>query len=541
MSADVLRAFARFRRRDLRVRAWDLFLEAAFVMGVTAAAMLLLDRLAFEAGLARPHLSTPGMLLATLGGTLVLAVLVSLLRLLLRPTPPAVLAWRVDRAAGTEERFLSALEVASSGGGGVFRDALARDAARSVERLPASSVVPPARVGYRWAIALWLLAGGVLYAFPPRLHPAPRADFDADPLRGPAPLEVAFRDGSVGAIHEFAWDFGDGNSGTGEEATHVYERPGRYTARLRLRGPGGTSERSREVEVLPPDRASADFRGAPLKGRGRLEVRFENLSRNAKRFEWDFGDGAGSGEAAPAHVYSRPGLYSVRLKAANDLGEDVRVRERYVKVAHPDEPIADFRALPREGEAPLEVGFEDLSTGAVAEWLWDFGEIFRGEENVSREPNPVHVYRMPGWYAVRLRVRGPHGEDEEEKVRFVHVKGGGEGPGEGGGRGAGPRPPKPRGAGGLGGRLESEPPPRRPVTLVPEELKAHAAGTDLKETDVVFTRPAAGGGEKPREEPLKTVLPRYTRVAEDSIERERVPPALRDSLRRYYEGLPGPR
>src|SRR5436190_13213011 len=57
MGEEILREFGRFRRRHLWVRGLDLFLEAAFVMTITAAAMLLVDRLAFELGIAASHLA----------------------------------------------------------------------------------------------------------------------------------------------------------------------------------------------------------------------------------------------------------------------------------------------------------------------------------------------------------------------------------------------------------------------------------------------------------------------------------------------------
>jgi PKD repeat protein len=218
---------------------------------------------------------------------------------------------------------------------------------------------------------------------------------------------VFFQDGSIGAIDEFLWDFGDGRIGSGEKTTHVYERPGTYTARLTLLGPGGSSEKTCSIEVLPPDRAVADFRGKPLKGRGVLEVAFENLSKNHKRSAWDFGDGATSAEDGPVHVYTTPGLYTVRLSVENDLGKDEMIREKYVKVAHTDEPIADFRAIPREGDAPLEVYFEDSSTGLIKEWSWDFGDLRSPPaERTSPERNTTHVYRTPGRYTVRLKVKG---------------------------------------------------------------------------------------------------------------------------------------
>jgi PKD repeat protein len=544
MGDDVLREFGRYRRRHLWVRGWDLFLEAAFVMTVTAAAMLLVDRLVFEVGLADPHLSLPGRVLATLAGTLALAAVLAAGVLFLRPTPPAEIAWKLDRAAGGEERFLSALELAGGGGGGPFAGALCRDAVQVARRAEPSRVLPRAPVGYRWGILLSLAAGGALYAFPARPYDAPRADFDAFPRRGPAPLTVAFEDASLGAIQTFSWDFGDGQTARGESATHIYDRPGTYSARLRLRGPGGESSKTCEIEVLSPDRPAADFRARPVKGRAPLEVRFENLSQNARRFAWNFGDGAVASDAAPLHTYREPGLYDVRLRATNDVAEDEQVRARYVKVAHPDEPLADFRALPREGEAPLEVFFEHLATGAITEWEWDFGDARAGAQSLSSERNPTHVYRSPGRYTVRLRVKGPHGEDVEEKARYIVVKDQGQGPGGGGGgtsSGQSGRDRNPGGAGRRAGKLESEKTARPKVELDRQLVKPHKPGQDLVEKPVqVFSQNPTGTGQ-PQDQPLERVLPHYKRAAEDSIERERIPPALRDYLRRYYESLAPPK
>src|SRR5262245_41696007 len=110
MGEDILREFGRFRRRHLWVRGLDLFLEAAFVMTITAAGMLLVDRLAFELGFAAPHLSQRAMVAASMLLPLGLSAAFAAAALLLRPTPPARIAWQLDRASGGEERILSALE-----------------------------------------------------------------------------------------------------------------------------------------------------------------------------------------------------------------------------------------------------------------------------------------------------------------------------------------------------------------------------------------------------------------------------------------------
>lgn len=541
---EILKEFDRFRRRHRWVRGLDLFLEAAFVMTITAAGMLLVDRLAFELGFSLPHLSQRARIATTLVAPVLLSAAFAAASLMLRPTPPARLAWQLDRAAGGEERLLSALEFAAAGGGGPFAAALYRDAARIARENRPAEVLPRAPVGYRWGILLSLGVGGILWAYPPQLYGVPIADFDASPLRGPAPLEVSFKDASIGAIDEFAWDYGDGQTGTGENSRHVYEKAGRYNAVLTLRGPGGSSEKTCSIEVLPGDRVSADFRGKPLKGRGTLEVAFENLSKNVKRQVWDFGDGTRSEEAEPVHVYSGPGLFTVSLTAENDLGKDEKVREKYVKIAHPDEPIADFRAMPREGDKPLEVYFEDLSSGLLSSWSWDFGDLRSGADRVSEERNPTHVYKTPGHYTVWLRVKGPHGEDVEEKVRYILVKE----PGDGGGGGKNspkkpkpePKPQNPRSGAGIGdGRLEGEPSKRPEVHLIPEELKHHKPGTKMEEKVLnVYTNKDKQNGEGPAQQvPLDQVLPQFQRAAEDAIDREQIAPAYRDHVRRYYEDL----
>lgn len=47
-------------------------------------------------------------------------------------------------------------------------------------------------------------------------------------------------------------------------------------------------------------------------------IRFSNASTDADSYEWDFGDGSGSEEEEPFHVFADPGNYEVVLKASND-------------------------------------------------------------------------------------------------------------------------------------------------------------------------------------------------------------------------------
>src|SRR5260370_906624 len=81
--------------------------------------------------------------------------------------------------------------------------ARSREAVRAPQETGPARVLPRAPLGSRWGIVLSLFIGGLPWAYPPQLYDAPLADLDATPRRGPAPLEVFFQDGSIGAIDEF--------------------------------------------------------------------------------------------------------------------------------------------------------------------------------------------------------------------------------------------------------------------------------------------------------------------------------------------------
>ncbi len=81
------------------------------------------------------------------------------------------------------------------------------------------------------------------------------------------------------------------------------------------------------------------------------------------------------------------------------------------------EVAAEFTSQARQGEAPLEVQFTDLSRGAIDVWRWDFGD----GSAPSYERQPVHVYQLPGRYTVSLEVYGVGENGSIEKENFIYV------------------------------------------------------------------------------------------------------------------------
>ena len=56
-------------------------------------------------------------------------------------------------------------------------------------------------------------------------------------------------------------------------------------------------------------------------------VYFKNTSEGAITFDWDFGDGSGSTEENPSHVYTERGVFTILLVATNTDGSDKASRD----------------------------------------------------------------------------------------------------------------------------------------------------------------------------------------------------------------------
>jgi PKD repeat protein len=81
------------------------------------------------------------------------------------------------------------------------------------------------------------------------VYAAPKANFSAAPASGKAPLQVNFTDKSTGLVTGWLWKFGDGATSTDESPDHTYEKPGTYTAKLTVTGPGGSGTKTLSIRV----------------------------------------------------------------------------------------------------------------------------------------------------------------------------------------------------------------------------------------------------------------------------------------------------
>ncbi|AKB56538.1 PKD domain-containing protein [Methanosarcina barkeri] len=126
-------------------------------------------------------------------------------------------------------------------------------------------------------------------------------------------------------MESVSWDFeNDGVTDTNESnPVREFTTPGNYTVNLTASNSNGTNSKLATITVTEnpePVLPVANFSTNVSEGYAPLVVQFNDSSKNATGWHWDFGDGANSTEKNPMHIYTVAGTYTVNLTASNEYG-----------------------------------------------------------------------------------------------------------------------------------------------------------------------------------------------------------------------------
>ena len=163
----------------------------------------------------------------------------------------------------------------------------------------------------------------------------PTVAASASPKLGVIPLLVTFSStGSSdpeGSPLSYNWNFGDGTSSTIANTTHTYTTAGSFTASLTI-SDGTNSVSSANIAITTSATATnyppvAVASATPTSGGAPLNVTFSSAGSTdvegaTLTYNWDFGDGASSTLASPAHTYSATGSYTALLTVSDGTNFD---------------------------------------------------------------------------------------------------------------------------------------------------------------------------------------------------------------------------
>ena len=259
---------------------------------------------------------------------------------------------------------------------------------------------------------------------------SPTARFTFSPPNPVAFSTVRF-DGStstpgLGAvITNYVWDFGDNTSGTGQVATHVYQAPGSYLARLTVTDSNGISDQSdiQTIAVGAGDGPNASFIFNPSSPGVGQTIFFNATASTAGaghsivRYEWDFGDGTRRTGSNTSKSYSAAGTYSVVLTVTDEAGQTDQMVGTVGVTASPAEAAFTYSPTdPTVGTAITFNGSDSHGEGSnsIVRYVWDFGctagTTCTTATATSSSPTATTTYTQAFTYTVRLTITDSKGK-----------------------------------------------------------------------------------------------------------------------------------
>jgi gliding motility-associated-like protein len=224
------------------------------------------------------------------------------------------------------------------------------------------------------------------------------------------------------SITQWYWNFGDAQTSTVKNPSHLYTAPGSFTIKFAVITDVGclSDTISNSVSITDPPVAKFIVQGISCE---KKEVTLEDQSTipsgSLNKWSWNFGDASApvvaTSNAPVKHIYAAAGTYNATLQVESLSGCKSLVYT-FPVVVHP-QPLSAF-TLPAAVCLPSGMGqFTDAS--AIADgsqsqftYLWDFGDL-----QTSTQKDPQHQYTATGPYNIKLTVTSKDGcVDDSIKV-----------------------------------------------------------------------------------------------------------------------------
>jgi KaiC/GvpD/RAD55 family RecA-like ATPase/PKD repeat protein len=223
----------------------------------------------------------------------------------------------------------------------------------------------------------------------------------------------------------YFWDFGDGNTGTGNITTHAYADNRNYTVMLTITDNYGLKDTAPDTIVVqnrPPFAQFTESAGIVDTG----VVIYFNASESSDpdgsivSYFWDFGDGTNATGITVSYAYVEDGNYTVKLTVTDDDGASVVATDG--KTILNRVPVASFDILTQKPVADEQIIFDASSSydpdGDIVSYEWTLGDGMTGSSRVIS-----HSYASIGTYNLTLTVTDNDGHNNSvSKVLTVYLR-----------------------------------------------------------------------------------------------------------------------
>lgn len=191
------------------------------------------------------------------------------------------------------------------------------------------------------------------------------------------------------------WDFGDGiTSKNPNPGTHTYLTPGTYKIRLITDVANLCSDTAWQTVFIRNNTFVTAGFTPDTTACSPAEVQFLNQSSGTSKYAWDFGDGTTSDLRDPKHIFTKDGVFTVRLITTDSTTCNVN-DTAFRTVTIIKRSLAEFSI--KEFECSSKIEIENKSKDHSSS-DWDFGDNTTDE----RDQPGFHEYKTKGDFTIRL-------------------------------------------------------------------------------------------------------------------------------------------
>ncbi len=209
-----------------------------------------------------------------------------------------------------------------------------------------------------------------------------------------------------GIIVSYLWDFGDGTTASGVNATHAYSEIGIYTVTLTVTDNNGATNSVTAMKIVNNRPPVAVFTESATIAYVNDTITFNaagsyDSDGTIVDYSWNFGDGTKAKGVTVSHAYADDGSYAVTLIVTDDKGATNSTHA--TKTIFNRKPVASFTETAETVQTGETISFDASEShdpdGFIISHLWDFGD---GNTAVGVEVD--HAYEDDGIYTVTLTV-----------------------------------------------------------------------------------------------------------------------------------------
>ena len=241
--------------------------------------------------------------------------------------------------------------------------------------------------------------------------------------------KIYFKNTSAPAtsVINLQWNFGDGATSSSMNPDHIYAHAGTYHVCLRISGSTTCyREICKTVEIKEPEINCFDISKFTLTRStvNCLEFKFIPTVQNPNwKYVWSFGDGTGSIDMTPSHVYQHSGNYTVFLtvyRFSTCVSTSYKVAE--TGACFSCNNIWVKFEYKRESSTSNSIYFHALSNYPIISQTWVITKLSINTSTPVTliQNNPAYTFHEPGDYRICIRAV-TYGGCVKEYCEVIHI------------------------------------------------------------------------------------------------------------------------